>query len=84
MIGDEPEVAALRKNGGFLLPRAVFEAERDLSCNLIAASDLGYVAGSDGYAIQRAEDQKAVNKALSVAHRDRRRRRPNDGKDSGN
>jgi hypothetical protein len=83
VIGDEPEVAALRKNGGFLLPRTVFEAERELSCDLIAASHLGQVAGSDRDAIQRAEHQKAVNKALSVAHRDRRRGRRNAGKNTG-
>ena len=71
VIGDEPEVAALRKNGGFLLPRTVFEAEVELSCDLVAASHLGQVAGSDRDAIQRAEHQKAVNQAFFVAHRDR-------------
>jgi len=83
VIGDEPEVVALRENGGLLLPRTVFEAECDLSRDLIAASNLGQVTCRDCDAVQRAEYEKTVNEALSVAHRDRRRRRPRAGKDRG-
>lgn len=73
VIGDEPEAGALRKNRSFLLSRTIFEAEYDLSSDLIAASDLGQVTCRDCDAIHRTEYQKTVNEAFSVANRDRRR-----------
>src|ERR1700722_3615622 len=76
------EVAALRKNSRFLLPRTILEAEGDLSRDLIAVSDLGQVSGCDWDALHRAEYQKAMNQACSVTHRDRRRGCCGAGKDT--
>ena len=52
-VGYELEVTALRKNGGFVTYRAIFETEEQTGGEPIAADDLEEVTHREGFRTQR-------------------------------
>ena len=68
-VGDEPEVAALRKDCSFIVDRAIFEAEEQARGNPITADDLEEVTHREHAAFIRTQRKKAVESSLHMAHR---------------
>ncbi|HTF65853.1 MAG TPA: hypothetical protein VK638_24500 [Edaphobacter sp.] len=67
-VGYELEVTALRKTGGFVTYRAIFETEVQTGGEPIAADDLEEVTHREDAALFRTQREKAVDGFLDMAH----------------
>jgi hypothetical protein len=69
MIGEKLERTALRKDGGLLMEGAVFETEAEFAGDPIPVRILDQTTGRENFATQVAKNEKAVNAAFDVTHR---------------
>lgn len=66
-IANEPNDFALRKDGGFVVERAVAEVKGEARGHPIAVPHLDQIAAGDGLAVLRFEQQEAMKRALGPA-----------------
>jgi hypothetical protein len=60
VVADELEVAALGKNGSFLVDGAVFKTEKQMRGNLIAADNLDEISNTEDLAFFASQREIAV------------------------
>jgi hypothetical protein len=65
----ESETSELRVDSSFVVQGTVFDVEYKVRGDAISTRHLDEVAVGQSFALQRPQHKKAMNQALSVAHR---------------
>jgi hypothetical protein len=68
MVGDELEDAALCEDCGFIIDRAIFEAEEQTGDDPVAAHHLEEVTHGKHMALFRTQHEKTVDGPLHMTH----------------
>ncbi|HWY57255.1 MAG TPA: hypothetical protein VNZ03_22515 [Terriglobales bacterium] len=66
VVAQESEIAALRKDCGFIMDGAVLKSEYQVARHPIATEDLDQVTVGEGFTLHSAQQQKAVDQALGA------------------
>jgi hypothetical protein len=71
MVADQPEDAALRKDCGLIIERAIAKVKGKPRSNPVAVSDLNEITRGESDALKRFENEKSVKGSLGAAYRNR-------------
>jgi hypothetical protein len=69
VVAQESETSELRIDRSFVVQGTVFEVEYKVGGDAISMRHLDEVAVGQSFALQRPQHKKAMDQALSVAHR---------------
>jgi hypothetical protein len=67
VVADQPELLALRVDGGLVVERAVLEMKYEAAGHLIAAGSLDQIAVGHPFSVERLQAEEAVDQPLGVS-----------------
>src|SRR6266568_4018260 len=70
VVGDELQLAALGKDGCFVVYRAIFEMKNQAGCDFVAMDCLGEVTDSKHMSVFCSQGEKTVEGAFWIAYGD--------------